>query len=109
MIRKKLLADGGVEIQFSHQGVFKAMGAAEKMLLGAGFSIGRGQAHAPRGALFGSYDIQKWRNLNRADRDALHGAIVPGDNRNGPVIFRTLPACPPEAIAALHAMDLSNG
>ncbi len=41
-----------------------------------GFSVGRMQAHSPRGILFGDFDIQKWRNLDIADREALHGQVT---------------------------------
>ncbi len=41
-----------------------------------GFSVGRMQAHSPRGILFGDFDIQKWRNLDLADREALHGQVT---------------------------------
>lgn len=46
---------------------------AESWCTAHGISIGRMQALAPRGLLFGDYDIQKWRNLSAADRHALHG------------------------------------
>lgn len=49
---------------------------AEAALRESGFSVGRMQAHSPRGILFGDFDIQKWRNLDRADREALHGQVT---------------------------------
>lgn len=65
---------------------FSAMYAAEKWCQERGVSVGRLQAHAPRGLLYGDYDIQKWRNLRQHERDALHG-VMTGDMRNGPVII----------------------
>lgn len=49
--------------------------AAEQALLNAGFSIGRKQRGAPRGVLFGQYDIQKWRNLGLSHRQSLDGIV----------------------------------
>lgn len=63
---------------------FAAIRAAEDWLEDRGFSCGRGQRGAPRGILFGEWDIQKWRNLNERERSELHGQIV-GDSRDGPV------------------------
>lgn len=54
-------------IQFSNES------DAERALASSGFSLGRRQADAPRGIMFGDYDIQKWRNLRASDREALHG------------------------------------
>ena len=60
-----------------------------------GFSVGRQQAHAPRGVLFGDYDIQKWRNLRPDDVDDLHGTLV-----NSVVkIWNSAPAAARAAIA----------
>lgn len=44
--------------------IFWAYREAIRRLEQAGFSVGRMQAHAPMGLLFGNFDIQKWRNLN---------------------------------------------
>ncbi|MDG9791959.1 hypothetical protein [Brucella anthropi] len=49
---------------------------ADAALRECGFSVGRMQAHSPRGILFGDFDIQKWRNLDLADREALHGQVT---------------------------------
>lgn len=55
---------------------FATMREAEDYLKARGFSVGRMQGPAPRGILFGNVDIQKWRNLDSADRAALHGWII---------------------------------
>ncbi|UWF67346.1 MULTISPECIES: hypothetical protein [unclassified Brucella] len=55
---------------------FTVIQRADAALRASGFSIGRMQAHSPRGILFGDFDIQKWRNLDLADREALHGHVT---------------------------------
>lgn len=80
---------------FNEVGDFAATKAAERVLTAAGFSVGRSERGAPRGLLLGDFDIQRWRNLNKAERDALHGQVT-GDGRNGP-IFIHLSSCAPEA------------
>ncbi|MBP2232485.1 hypothetical protein J2847_005814 [Azospirillum agricola] len=68
---------------FTEAGDFVAVRAAERWLAENGFSVGRMQAHAPRGILMGdNWDIQKWRNLTRKERAELDGILI-GD-RNGP-------------------------
>lgn len=62
-------------ITFTREGDFAAENAAVDALQSAGFSVGCKQAHAPRGILYGLYDIQKWRNLSTDDRAALHGVM----------------------------------
>lgn len=54
--------------------------AAVSALEAAGFSVGRLQGGAPRGIMFGDFDIQKWRNLRPADKDSLDGHLC----RHGP-------------------------
>lgn len=86
-------------------GDFVATHAAEDFLEHAGFSVGRTQRGERRGILFGDYDIQKWRNLNEAERQELHGVMTPGEDGSyrGPgitvVIWSSAPA---EAKNALH-------
>ncbi|WP_206078656.1 hypothetical protein [Allomesorhizobium camelthorni] len=58
------------------------------------------QRGAPRGILFGLYDIAKWKNLSSADRRALHG-VMTGDMRNGPVSVEIFHIAPDEAKAAV--------
>lgn len=84
-----------------NSGDFAACHTAEWFLESWGFCVGHAQRGAPRGILFGDYDIQKWRNLNQAHREALHGTMT-GDMRNGPVIvtiFETAPAAAKDALA----------
>ena len=68
---------------------FESRRLAEKWCADHGFSVGRCQAGAPRGLLYGDFDIQKWRNLSMADRLALHGSMQ-GSMRNGPVTIRVV-------------------
>ena len=64
---------------------FGAFRAAETFCQVRGFSVGRMQREAPVGIARGEFDIQKWRNLSRKDRQRLDGAIIGEDKRNGPV------------------------
>jgi hypothetical protein len=63
---------------------FAAYYAAAAYLTKRGFSVGRMQGSDPIGVMYGHYDIQKWRNLSRAECAALHGTIT-GNKRLGPV------------------------
>jgi hypothetical protein len=95
-------------IQEFHNGTgidFAAARSAEQLLIDAGFSVGRSQRGSPRGVLWGSYDIQKWRNLSEDDREALHG-LMTGDNRAGPVTVTIFSTAPDEAIASIGAIML---
>lgn len=80
---------------------FAAKHAARQYLGDRGFSVGRWQAHAPCGILFGDYDIQKWRNLSPADIAALHG-IMKGDGRHGPITV-TITSSDPAIRAAFES------
>jgi hypothetical protein len=83
---------------------FHAWDEARRWLTERGFSVGRMQAHAPTGLLFGEYDVQKWRDLNREDRAALD-ALAEGDYRNGPITVRLMKRARIEAVAALLDSD----
>lgn len=80
---------------------FEATGRAEQWLGERGFSVGRPQHGAPRGILFGDFDIQKWRNLDPVGRLGLHGLLT-GDGRHGPVHATIFATAPIEAIAAFR-------
>jgi hypothetical protein len=71
-------------ITFTQQGDFAACRAAERWCEERGVSVGHMERGRMRGLLCGKFDIQKWHNLNQAERDALHGTMS-GDMRNGPV------------------------
>ena len=87
---------------FSGEGDFTAMTAMEHFLRVAGFSIGSNQRGDPRGIMFGlEYDIMKWRNLNKHDRDALHGHAQ-GNMREGPIVVKIYERAPQEAKRAFH-------
>lgn len=81
--------------------VFDSDASAIAWLEPLGFSVGRLQGPAPRGILFGNYDIQKWRNLRPADVDALHGTLTRG-------VVKIWPSAPDEARAALSKARPSN-
>ena len=82
-------------------GDFAAVRRAEQLLQAHGFSVGVTQRGSSRGIMFGDYIIQKWRNLNVAERAALHG-ILDGDRSSDAQIEIWDPA-PLEAVAALAA------
>lgn len=54
------------------------VGAAERFIESLGISIGMRQGSAPRGLMFGRVLVMKWRNLDHAHRDQLHGYLEPG-------------------------------
>ena len=76
---------------FSGTRDFEASEKAEAWCEAHGLSVGRMQGPGQRGILLGSYDIQKWRNLNHGERMALHG-VMSGDMRRGPVHVDLKPA-----------------
>jgi hypothetical protein len=89
-------------IVFHDDEEFGASRKAVSFLESRGFSIGRNQAHSPRGILFGAHDIQKWRNRRPRDREALHGELT-GDMRNGPATIHRRENAPAAAMPApLH-------
>jgi hypothetical protein len=101
------VANAAIRLTFSYPGEFVADSHAVAALEDCGFSVGRIQAHAPRGILFGLYDIQKWKNLNAEHRRALHG-LMSGDYRNGPVtveIFDSAPEIGKVAIRRWEALS----
>jgi len=77
----------GRVLTFAQSGDWNAFYAAKDFLEAQGFSVGRMQGPDPIGLLFGSFDVQKWRNLSVAQRAALHGTIE-GNKRTGPVTVR---------------------
>lgn len=85
--------------RLTDEGDFAAVRRAERLLEDHGFSVGHMQRGSSRGILFGDYDIQKWRNLNEAERAALHG-IIDGDRSSDAQIEIWDPA-PLEAVTAL--------
>ena len=86
-----------VRLVFDSAGTFEACSAAEAWCAANGYSVGRAQAHSPRGILRGDFDIQKWRNLRRRERDALDG-VMTGDMRNGPVFVEIGPRAVARAV-----------
>jgi hypothetical protein len=94
---------------FRQPGEWKANDAPEAWLAERGFSVGRMQAHSPRGILFGEYDIQKWRNLDTREREELHGRMT-GSARHGPIVLELFSWAPREAVAAFYqdALELRD-
>lgn len=91
---------GGAEMRFEFPSDAEAIAWLEPL----GFSVGRLQGPAPRGILFGSYDIQKWRNLRPSDVDALHGTLQQGVV----LIWGDAPAYARAAIAKATAGETRN-
>lgn len=87
---------------FDQQGDFQALRACEHFLRDAGFSFGSWQRGAPCGAMYGDFDISKWRNMTAAERSALHASFS-GDGRDGPITLVFHPTCPAEAMARVQA------
>lgn len=73
-----------MKITFTEEGDFEAMYAAEVYLRTKGFSVGANCRGEPRGILKGDHWIEKWRNLDDAERQSMDG-IMTGDMRRGPV------------------------
>jgi len=77
---------------FNERGTFEAWNACCNWLKMHRFSVGQTSANAPVGILFTpNILIAKWRNMNDREREGLH-AVVEGDRRTGPVVFRVTPA-----------------
>lgn len=76
---------------FSGTRDFEASAKAEAWCEEHDLSVGHMQRNDQRGILQGTFDIQKWRNLNHAERMALHG-VMSGDMRRGPVHVDLKPA-----------------
>ena len=92
---------------FSGEGDFDAMTKMEDFLRVAGFAIGSSQRDDPRGIMFGlEYDIQKWRNLSKRDRDMLDG-VATGNQRSGPITVRIYAHANQEAKRAFHQTALA--
>lgn len=94
-------------IVFDTPGTFAAKHACEDFARSCGFSVGHSQAHAPTGLMFGDYRISKWKNMNAAQRRALHATIT-GDGREGPVTLNIHAPCPPEAAERLRAANAAR-
>lgn len=93
---------GRFGVIFDGVGDFAAMGEAERFLGDAGFSLGSWQRGSPCAVMFGDYSISKWSNLDHDERREVHATLT-GDGRNGPLVFRLLPAAPDEAVSAIES------
>lgn len=70
---------------FTGSSDFEANSAAEKWCREQGISYGSMQRDAPRGLMWGDYDIPKWRNLDAEDVAGLDGRMTSADFRAGPI------------------------
>lgn len=86
-------------VRLTDEGDFVSVRRAEQHLKEHGFSVGTMQRPEPRGILYGNVGIQKWRNLNRSERDALHGLM--SGNRSSQVSIEILDTAPLEPVRAL--------
>ncbi len=93
-----------MKLSFTLDGDFLALYAAEAWCAEQGVSVGRAQGPAPRGLLYGDFDIQKWRNLSPADIAALDGHMT-GNLRHGPVHIEILTRAEAEARALRLGID----
>lgn len=103
VLEPRMRARGGKTLAFNDVGTFVALHRMEAEMSAAGFSVGRGCAGMPTGLLFGDFDMAKWKNLNREDRDGLHG-VVTGSRREGPLLVTIFDDAPPAARNALSRM-----
>lgn len=78
---------GQLNMVFEHSKTFQACRDAEAWCEALGLSVGRMEAHKPRGLLWGNFDIAKWHNLSAKEIAALDGRMT-GDFRNGPVFVQ---------------------
>lgn len=79
-----------MKLNFDGETPFAACREAETWCGAHGLSIGSMERNAPRGLLFGEYDISKWGGLNSAERGQLHGTME-GDMRHGPITITIKP------------------
>ena len=98
------VSPSGLSTRATWRQFFENDAAAERYLAERGFSVGRRQGDAERGVLLGSFDIQKWRNLNAADRAALHGVLQrTGRDRDTPAVVTIFAAAPHTAHEAIRS------
>jgi len=71
-------------IFFEQQGAFAAFNAAKQWCQDRGYAVGKMQRTAPTGIKLGDWAIEKWDNLDAAERAGLDGRIE-GDKYNGPI------------------------
>jgi len=93
-----------MRIEFTQQGTFQALYAAQAWCRENGISYGSLCSPFPTGLLFGDYVISKWRNLSKQERDDLHGTMS-GEFREGPVIIELKDS----VIAARMAIAIIQG
>lgn len=73
------------KLVFENEGIWAALRAAESHLLENGYEYGSLCFPMPMAFTKGEYNLpQKWKNMNRAERNSVSGVVV-GDYREGPV------------------------
>jgi hypothetical protein len=92
-----LIRDIGKPLVFSKD--FDSVDEAEAWLRARNCSVGRMQAEAPIGVLRNTaeheFDIQKWRNLDKRQRQALDGVVMlrgPRTHRTAQVLLSFAPS-----------------
>lgn len=95
---------------FAETGEFRAMYAAEAWCEENGISVGRSERGKPRGLLYGDFDIAKWHNLRKWERESLDGTLT-GDARHGPLVLKIRSPHPPVDLRhpALPTSDAEAG
>ena len=100
-------SNGAVILTFpEHPEPFIASAAAEHYLHQRGFSVGRREGAAPRGILYGTVRIEKWRNLRPLEREALHGRMT-AEGRHGPIIVTIRADAPYHVRLAVRSAPLA--
>lgn len=74
-----------MRLVFDKPGTFESMYAAEAWCRKHGILVGSSSVDGPQGLLRGDFCISKWRNMNKAERDALDGTLQAG--RDGPAVI----------------------
>ncbi len=98
-------------ILFGALGDFEALRDANRILAAEGFSVGLTCGDEPIGIRHGNYAIQRWCNLNDAQRRGLHGDLV-GDPRRGPItamLYQCAPTLARQAFARAAAVVAGIG
>lgn len=86
------MTDPGWMVKFEAEPEWGAYHKAEQMLLDLGYSIGPMQRGEPTAALYGDWQISKWRGLTKRDRDEVHAKIIatgPSFRGSGVVVIFT--------------------
>ncbi len=75
-----------VDVRVFEGDEFDPVHEAEAWCAERGISVGTMQRGSPRGLYIGDAVISKWRNLSKAERNAMDGVMTGG--RGGPVVVK---------------------